>query len=641
MVINPFKPRPPVDPVEALLLTSVTPPTIPELVADAAARFGNKIGYQHKIDGRWHRLSFEQVWRQANDFAAGLVALGVQKGDRVALVSENGLAWVVGCLGISHAGAAGVPLYYELKSGEIEELVKQSGARVMIASTRVLDRLGSRPPGVEKVIAVGASEARAGQAPGFLRRARPDFMPFDHVAAMATPESRAALERRRVEPDDLASIVFTSGTTGGMKGVMLTHKNFTSNIESIRRTIQLDERDRVLQVLPMHHAFPFIIFLADLAFGGELTFENDLLRVRDRVKETKPTLFLGVPALFEQMYRAIVRRAEAEGRLELFERGLRLVDVAKRRTGVNLGRLVFREVHQQLGGQMRFLLSGGAALNPEVARNFFRLGLPLLQGWGLTEAAPVVAAQRWVPRRFFFSNYYEEQIGSVGPPLEGVQVKLIDVPEKEIYVHLHGQGELVVRGPNVFAGYWRGPEETATAKAGEWLRTGDLGRIDAEGNIWITGRCKYVIVLESGEKVVPDELEEHFQKSELLWDICIVPRRNRDKTQVAAVVYPNVEAAKRRLQERGEQPSEASVRRMVQEELDAYSRRLTQYKRVAELILTDTPLPRTAILKVARAQLPETFSFDVKRWEQSALVGTQPASEQPQPSTDGQTAQGG
>ncbi len=638
MVINPFKPRPTTDVGESLVLTSATPLTIPEMAADARARFGDKVAYQQKVEGQWVRLTFEATWRRANEFAAGLIALGLQKGDRVALVCENGLPWTIAYFGLSIAGGVAVPLYYELKPGEIDALVRRSGARFMIASTRVLERLGERPAGVEKVIVLGASESRAGHAPGFLRRARPDLLPFDQVSAQATDESRVALEQRRVEPHDLASIVFTSGTTGGMKGVMLTHLNFMSNLESIRRTIQFDDKDRIVLVLPMHHAFPFIIFLASLAFGGELTFENDLLRVRDRLQETKPTIFLGMPALFEQMYRAIARRAEAQGRLEMFQRGLRLVEVAKRRTGVNLGRLIFREVHQQLGGQLRFVLSGGAALKPEVARKFFLLGLPLLQGWGLSEAAPVVAAQRWNPRKFFFSNYYEEHVGTVGQPLEGVEVKLIDVPEKEIYVHLHGQGELVVRGPNVFAGYWQAADETAAAKAGGWLRTGDLGRIDEEGNIWITGRSKYVIVLDSGEKVVPDELEELFGSSELIQDTCVMGRRNRNKTKVGIVIYPSVDVAQARLKERALPVTEASLWALVQEELEAFMRELAPYKRVSEIVLTDTPLPKTAGLqKVIREQMRESYSFDLKRWLQSAAAPAAPSAPETT-ATDGHAA---
>ena len=417
---------------------------------------------------------------------------------------------------------------------------------------------------------------------------------------------------------------------------MLTHKNLMSNVESLRRTVHLDEKDRFMLVLPMHHAFPFIVFMVTCAIGAELTFENDLLRVRDRMAETKPTIFLGVPALYDQMYRAIVRRAESEGRLATFERGLRYVEIVKRRTGVNLGRLVFRPVHQQLGGRLRFALCGGAALDPEVGRNFLRLGLPLIQGWGLTETSPVVAAQRWNPNKFRYTNYYEDQLGSVGRPVDGVEVKLIDVPEKEIYVHLHGEGELVVRGPNVFAGYWQGPEETKAAKVGEWIRTGDLGRIDAEGNVWITGRSKYVIVLESGEKVVPDELEERFSRSDLLEDVCVVPRHNRNRTQVGVVIYPSLESVRARLQEHGEEMTEASVRKAVQDELDAFARELAPYKRVSELILTDAPLPKTALQKIARGQVGDSYSFDLKRWEESALEEMALTTDQPEVSTDGQ-----
>jgi long-chain acyl-CoA synthetase len=637
MVINPFRPKPSDNPVEAPLQTSVTPFTIPEMAADAAARFGPNTAYQQKVEGQWHRVTFDGLWRQANDFAAGLIALGHQPGDRVAICAENSLPWLAGYLGNAIARGIGVPVYYDLKNAEIEEALRRSGARFLIASTKVLDKLGDHPAGIQHVIVIGTNAGKPGQPPRFLRRARPGLLPFDQVADQATAESRAALAQRPVEPDDVASIVFTSGTTGGMKGVMLTHKNFMSNLESIRRTIQFDERDRLVLVLPMHHAFPFIITLACMAFGGILTFENDLLRVRDRVKEAKPTIFLGVPALFEQMYRAIVRRAEAEGRLEMFQRGLRVVDVAKRRTGVNLGKLVFREVHQQLGGQLRFMLSGAAPLKPEVARNFFRLGLPLLQGWGLSEAAPVVATQRWVPRKFFFSNYYEEHVGTVGPPLAGVEVNLIDVPEKEIYVHLHHEGELVVRGPNVFPGYWQSPDETAAAKAGEWLRTGDLGRIDDEGNIWITGRSKYVIVLDSGEKVVPDELEEQMGRSELLADTCVLARRNRDKTQVGAIIYPDPETTLQRIKERGLPATEASVRTLVHEEMERTMRDLAPYKRISELILSDEPLPKTAIQKVIRYQLKETYTFDYTRWEQStaALLAPPPPEETRQPSADG------
>jgi long-chain acyl-CoA synthetase len=629
VILNPFRPKELVDPGEELILTSSTPLTIPRMVSDSRARFGSRVAQQQMRQKEWEPVTYEAVWQRSREFGAGLIALGLKKGDRVAIISDNGLEWAVGYLGQSMAGGVGVPLYVELKKGEIEELVRRAECSIAIVSPRVLERVGDKLPGVETIIAIGASEARSASAPGFMRRGRPGVMPFDQVPLQATDESRGELERRMVEPDDLASIVFTSGTTGGMKGVMLTHKNLMSNVESIRRALQFDEKDSILLVLPLHHAFPFIVLMAALAIGGTLTFENDLLRVRDRLEEVKPTVFVGVPALYTLMYRAIVQRLESEGRLEEFQRGLRVVDVARRRTGVHLGRLIFRELHNRLGGRLRLLASGGAALNPDVQRDFLRLGLPLIQGWGMSEASPGVAAQRWNPRKFLFSTYYEEQTGSVGPPLPGVEVGLIDVPEKEIYVNLHGEGELVVRGPNVFAGYWKAPEATASAKVGGWLRTGDLGRIDEEGNIWITGRSKYIIVLDSGEKVVPDELEDHYRQSDVVQDICVVPSHNR-KAQVGAIVYPNVDITRAQLAEKSQPVSEANVRSAVLQELERIAQELAPHKRIMDLVLTDAPLPKTALQDVARGQIKESYSFDVKRWQESAgaPIAAPPSEEQ-------------
>ncbi len=564
-------------------------------------------------------MTFRDVHQRARAFAAGLAALGLRKGDRVAIVMENGLDWVIAYLGQSSAGGIGVPIYYDLKPEEIDREMRRAECRFLICSTKVLERIGEQH-GAEKIVVAGDQVVeRPGRGGLLFRSSRPDVVPFAHVPSLATEESRRAVEALEIQPDDLASIVFTSGTTGGAKGVMLTHGNFTSNVDSARRSIGVDERDRVLLVLPMHHAFPFLVgLLGPIGFGGEVAFENDLLRVRDRMLEVKPTLFLGVPALFDVMYKGILQRLEAEGRMELFQRGLRIVDRVKERTGVNIGKVVFRELHQRLGGQLRFMISGGAALDPELQRNFFRLGLPLLQGWGLTEAAPVLAVQRWNPRKFFMTNYYEERIGSVGQAVEDVDIALIDVPEKELYVHLHGQGELIARGPNIFPGYWKAPDETRAAKLGEWLRTGDVGRIDSEGNIYITGRSKFVIVLDSGEKVHPDEVEECVGRHPLIEDICVLGRKVRDKTVVSAVIYPNVEETKRALEQAGLKATEENIRSLVQTAVNERCTTLAQYKRIVDFQLSDRPLPKTVLRKIARGLLKERYTFDVATWETSA-----------------------
>lgn len=629
MVIGIRRPRSPEENGHAPATASTQ--TIPHFLANAAHRWGDRPAYSQKVRREWRRLSFREAHRRAHGFGAGLAALGLRKGDRVALVMENGLDWVVAYLGQSIAGGVGVPIYYDLKAEEIDRELRHAECRFLVCSRKVLDRIGEQH-GLEKIIVAGEQVVeRPGRGGLFFRSPRPDVVPFAQVESLATDESRRAVESLDIHPDDLASIVFTSGTTGGAKGVMLTHGNFTASVDSARRSIGVDERDRVLLVLPMHHAFPFLVgLLGPIGFGGEVAFENDLLRVRDRMLEVKPTLFLGVPALFDVMYKGIFQRLEAEGRMELFQRALRIADRVKERTGVNIGKVVFRELHQRLGGQLRFMVSGGAALDPELQRNFFRLGLPLLQGWGLTEAAPVLAVQRWHPRRFYMTNYYEERIGSVGQAVEDVEIALIDVPEKELYVHLHGQGELIARGPNIFPGYWKAPEETRAAKLGEWLRTGDVGRIDSEGNIYITGRSKFVIVLDSGEKVHPDEVEEQVGRHPVVEDICVLGRKARDKTVVSAVIYPNVEEVKRALEEQGLALTEENVLALVQAAVNERCAALAQYKRVADIQLSDRPLPKTVLRKIARGLLKDRYTFDPGTWEASAAGAAPPApSEEP------------
>ncbi len=496
-------------------------------------------------------------------------------------------------------------------------MIERAEATMAIASTKVLSRIGDAAVArLDTIVTVGDAQTEHAIPTGFLREPQPRILPIEDLASQATPESRRKVAETVVAPDDLASIVFTSGTTGGMKGVMLTHKNFMANLRSVRMSIAFSERDRIMMVLPMHHVFPFIVAMGvGPAVGGEMTLENDLRRIRDRMAEVKPTVFIGVPALFELMYRNIVHSIEAQGRKETFEKGLRIADATKQRTGVNIGRIVFRELHKRLGGSLRFMVNGGAALNPQVALNFARLGLLVIQGWGLTESAPVLTAQRWNPRKFYMSNYYEEHFGTVGPAVEGVEVGLIDVPEKELYVHLHGEGELVARGDNITPGYWKGEDATKAAKVDEWLRTGDVGRIDDEGNVWITGRSKFVIVLESGEKVHPDEIEWKLQRSPLVEDVVVIGRKHRGKTSPWAVIYANRDAVLAKLGT--SDATEEDVRRAMSAEIKRNEDDVTPYKRITDFMLTDVPLPKTALRKVARGQIADGYAFDARRWEQS------------------------
>jgi len=592
------------------------PRTFAEMLEHNRRRYGNRIAFQQKVRRDWQRYSHEDVYQRSYDLAAGFRAIGVQPGDRVAIILENGYDWVCVYYGIVLAGAIAVPIYYDLRPVEIGEMVAHADPVAAVVSTKALGRIGGQLGKLRSIIVADGTERREGIPGRLLRRSQPERLTLSDVEAAVTEVARRDVAAHVIQADDVASIVFTSGTSGGQKGVMLTHRNFMANLAQVRRSIPFDERDRIVMVLPLHHAFPFIVTLALApSAGGTTTFENDLRRIRDRFVEVKPTIFLGVPALLEIMYRNIVHGIEAQGRLEQFEKGLKYVEATKRRTGINIGRIVFRELHKRLGGSLRFMVSGGAALNPQTARDFALLGVPIIQGWGLSEAAPVLSVQRWNPRRFYLSNYYEERMGSIGQAIEGVEIALIDVPEKELYVHLHGEGELIARGENITPGYWRSEEATQALKVGEWLRTGDIGRIDDEGNIWITGRSKFVIVLESGEKIYPDEVEEKLELAPAIQDIVVLGRKQRGKTQVMAVVYPNRDEVLKRIE--GRQLSEAAVREIVEQGIRAQETNVAPFKRIVDFMLTDEPLPRTPIRKVMRGHIRESYSFDLATWERS------------------------
>jgi long-chain acyl-CoA synthetase len=572
------------------------PMTIPACLDYAAERFAERLAY---IEGD-ERVSWSNMRVTADEVAAGLIERGLQEGDRVAICAENSIDWLIAYHAVARAGGAGVLVYHELQPAEIERQVAWPESRFLFASAGVHARLPGPIKGIEETFVLGTP-------PGSGDR-------FSEVADWATLRSREELAARSPSPDDLAAIVYTSGTTGGAKGVMLSHRNFMSNGHSALAALDVSASDSVLLVLPLHHAMPFLATVVLPALvGAHFIIENDLRRIRDRLQEQRPTIFFGVPALFELMYRNVLARAESEGRLKTLLKLQSVVRGVKRATGLNLGPLVFRRIHKALGGRLRFLVSGGAALKPQTALDFFSLGLPLLQGWGMTEASPAIAVQRFSPGRFRFTRHYERLAGSVGQAIDGVEVQLVDVPEKDIRVAESGEGEVLARGENVFMGYWQAEDATAAARQDGWLRTGDLGRIDKDGNIFLTGRSKYIIVLDSGEKVHPDELEENLSESDLIEDVCIVGRQARDKVQVTAVIYPSVEAFQAMASDE-ESNTEAALRRSVHSEVERLGRQLAAYKRVSAIELSDEPLPKTALQKVARGRIADTYTFDFERW---------------------------
>jgi long-chain acyl-CoA synthetase len=541
---------------------------IAEQLRHWAATQGGRTALQlRRGPGQCDALSYRALYDRARDAAAALAAGGIGPGDRVALCAESGPDWVAAYLAVHFAGAAVIPLDAQYGAAEIAPLLAFAAPAAVLVDDAHRKTLA--PPDGEE--AAFRLRSIAPKTPGSLADAppAPDFAPVAR------------------DPDDVMAILFTSGTTGDPKGVQLTCRNIQSNIEAGLRAIQIRADDNVLNILPLHHAYASTAGLfAPLAAGATVTFCPSLKGpdLMATMQETGVTILPGVPQLFTLFDRAIFQAVDQRGfaARTLFGALYAVASAVRRATGLRPGRLFFRQIRRRFGKRFRFCLSGGAKLDEEVARHFLDLGIAILEGYGLTETSPVIAAtplRRLVP-------------GTVGLPLDNLEVR-IERPDAE------GIGEICVRGPSVMKGYYRNPEATAAVLRDNWFYTGDLGRFGADGMLRITGRAKEVIVLASGKNIYPDEIEARYEGTPFVAEICILPIEGPDggTSGLRAVVVPDTAA----LAARGA----ADAREWVRGELAKRAGTLPSYMRVGDLVLFDGELPRTRLGKLRRARIAE------------------------------------
>ncbi|HEU5394390.1 MAG TPA: AMP-binding protein [Candidatus Methylomirabilis sp.] len=548
--------------------------TIPGRAAAAAAAFGDALAMQAKGEAGYVRLTYRELAARAAATARGLVALGLKPGDRAVLLSENRPEWGVAYLAITGAGGTAVPLDPHLSDAEIANCVRHAGAELVVTSGHFRERLAA-------LAAQGltASVLDLDGGPGALS-----------LGALAERGAGALLPE--VLADTPASILYTSGTTGTPKGVVLTHRNFLANAESVLGSIPPRRDDVFLSLLPLHHAFPFMAnFLVPLLSGACTVFLQSL-KAPDLLacmQETGVTILVGVPQLYAMLHRGLweqIGRRPAPARA-VFRLLLAASDRLLPLTGERAGRLLFRQVHRRFGGRLRIMASGGAKLDPAVAADFRRLGFQVLEGYGLTETAPVVS----------FNPPERPVLESIGRPLSGVEVRIGEADAD-------GVGEILVRGPNVMSGYYRNPEATAEALRDGWLHTGDLGYLDARNYLFITGRAKEVIVLPSGKNIYPEEVEAHYLQSPYIKEICVVGVEAGGEAGVAteslrALVLPDFDYLKaQRL---------SGARDAIRWDMENYSRRLPAYKRVTGFSLVKDSFPRTRLGKIQRHRVQELY----------------------------------
>jgi len=536
-----------------------------------------------RADGERRSLTYRELGMRISHLGAGLIARGLGRGDRVALIAENSPEWCLIYAAATAAGGVIVPLDPQLGENEIRRLLLHCGAKFVIPSRAVYEeKIDTMNLAGTRIIVIGGENLPA------------DVESLDVAAAEGretVERGDAALPEREaeIEPDDFAAICYTSGTTGHPKGVVLTHRNLASNVAACCARIPFAETDTFLSLLPLFHTYATTCnFLAPLASGAAIFFGASLKSrdIREYIETEKVTVICAVPLLFERLAQTLLKKMEERPPHErlLFRAAAPVLAALGRALRVNVARSVYRRKLAASGlGSIRFCVSGAAALRPDVERTLSSIGIPILQGYGLTEASPVISV----------NPLESPRPGTIGPALPGVEVR-IERPDKE------GIGELVARGPNIMWGYFENPEATAEVLKDGWLHTGDLGRIDRHGYLIFAGRQKSVIVTSGGKNVYPDEIEAMLAASPLIRGSIVLPiggRKGND--QVAAIVVPDYDAiaASGALDEC---ITDEGVRSLIASEIKRICAGLPEYKRIRDFRIRSEELPTTSTRKVKR-----------------------------------------
>lgn len=552
---------------------------LPQLVDYAARQYGDA-PFLLRWDGReWKGYSFRQAAEAVHAFAALLVREGVKPGDRVGLQSENRPEWGLAYMAILEAGAVVVPLDAALKEHEVGEILSTAGATCAVVSARLHPVLaavrGSRLPAL-RLVALDPLEGL------------PTWAEAQQAFAGARARESAAAEH------DLAVIIFTSGTTGQAKGVMLSHSNLLSNAEGVARTIDCGPGDRMLSVLPMHHTFESTIgFLCPMRTGGAVCYARglDSKQLREDMRSSRATIFVAVPLLYEKLLSAIHRGiADAPfARRLMVHTLLGVTRLVRAVTGLRIGGRTMRALREKTGlDSIRIFACGAAPLAPHVFWGFTDLGWTMVEGYGLTETSPVTCLN--LPRR--------SRPGGVGWPLVGVEVR-IDHPDAD------GNGEIAVRGPNVMLGYYGNPQATADVLRDGWFYTGDLGRFLPDGRVRITGRLKNMIATAAGKKIYPEEVEVLLVDSPYVLEVVVVGGRDPrgEREEVHAHVYPNLTELELLAQSQGKPCDDAFVEATLRADVAARCARLAAYKHVKKVLVRRSEFPKTTTGKIKRQGL--------------------------------------
>lgn len=554
--------------------------TIIQLFDQSVAKFNDKTFLWEKTDDQFKPLTYGQTKERVYTLASGLMSLGVQPADSVALLSEGCNNWIISELAILHLGAVNIPLSVKLEeSNDLYFRLKHSDAKFIIVSNTQLKKIRaiiSQLPQVEKIIVLNMDEEAQNKEVSHQEVLR--------QGAEQLSENKSKIEAiaQSVKGSDMANISYTSGTTADPKGIMLSHRNYTANVEQAMSVIKITPEDSNLIILPLDHCFAHVAgFYTFMAYGANVatvqqgkTAMESLRNIPSNIKEFQPTVIMSVPTLAKNFKKNIETNIKAKGEstVKLFNKALELAydynqeGYNKKKSWITklklkiYDKILFSKVREAFGGKLKFFIGGGALLDIELQRFFYAIGVPMLQGYGLSEATPIISA----------NSTDRHKLGSSGYLVANLDLKICDEEGKEL--PLGEKGEIVVKGENVMLGYWKNEQATEDTVKGGWLYTGDMGYMDKDGFLYVLGRFKSLLISSDGEKYNPEGIEESVVEKVKYIDQIVL--HNNQNQYTIAMVVPNLPNLKELVLKQGldwnTQEGKEAALNAIKEGLDKY-----------------------------------------------------------------------
>ena len=539
--------------------------------------YGDRPAYIFKTEekGKFRTITHKEFRENINALGTTLIQMGL-KDKRIALISENRYEWELSYLAVASGVGVIVPLDKALPDNELESLILRSQVEAIIYSSKydvIMNTLREKKnTNLKYFISMDLEENTQGI---YAEKAL-----VEKGKKLLTDGNKTYIDAK-IDSEKMGIMLFTSGTTAMSKAVMLSHKNLVTNVMDIIQRFDLTDEDRFLSFLPLHHVFECTVgFLYPISIGGSIAFCEGVKHMAENIKEFEITAMISVPAVFDIIYRKVMKTIEKKGKLANLEKGKKVSQFLLKMK-IDLRKQLFKEVHESLGPKLKLVVTGGAALDPETEKGFNDLGFDVEQGYGLTETAPVIAAETPKCRR----------LGSIGKKFPSVEVK-IDDPDEE------GIGELMAKGPSIMLGYYENEEATKSALESDgWFHTGDLARIDKDGFIYISGRKKSVIVLNNGKNVFPEEIETLLNKVEGIKETFVFEKKEDDgDVKVCVEIVYDKELIKELYNIEGEE----NIKEFLWDKVKEVNKLMPKYKYVRQMVITEEPLIKTTTLKIKR-----------------------------------------